>query len=244
MIRTLDATALNRIANDDSVRPFIGDGGPVDLTPLVSDPLNVALTTEDGDGGYILHKLAPGLYEAHSLALPSARGRPMVRLMREGFRYLFTATDALEVVTKVPATNEAADGLARIAGFREVFRRHGAWVDGSAISYRSLGYLDWALSDARCLREGREFHDVLHAATGHYNHPEDDAHDHMVGVTMLGVRAGNHIKAIGLYNRWAVFAGYAPVRIVSETPLVIDVIDAIVELRDSRLVVLTVRRDS
>lgn len=239
MIRTLDATALNRIANDDGVRPFIGDGGPVDLTPLVSDPANVALTTEDGDGGYILHKLAPGLYEAHSLALPPARGRPMVRLMREGFRYLFTATDALEVVTKVPATNMAAAALALRAGFREVFSREGAWVDGSAISYRSLGYLDWALRDAECLREGVALHQWFHDLLGpDGRHPEDAAHNAVAGACLLGVKAGTVSKSVALYNRWAMFAGYSQVRILSETPVIVDMDGVVAELRDVGLVAL------
>lgn len=243
MIRTLDATALNAIANDDTVRPFIGDGAPVDLTDLIADPQNVALTTDDGQGGYVLHKLAPGLYEAHSLALPAARGKPMLRLMRDGFRYLFTATDALEVVTKVPASNTAADGWATLAGFRETFSRDHAWHDGAVISYRTLSHLDWALRDPVCAKEGEALHQWFHDLLGpEGRHPDDPAHNAVAGACMLGVKAGNLHKAVGLYNRWAVFAGYSPVRIVSEAPVIVDMDGVVAELRGGEMVALTAAR--
>ena len=57
----------------------------IDLTPQISNPDNFAFLTDQGDGGYVLLKLQAGLYAAHTLALPAARGRPMLKLMRSVF---------------------------------------------------------------------------------------------------------------------------------------------------------------
>src|SRR5689334_2592611 len=102
MIRSLDPAPFNRIFNDPSVRPQMGHGLETrDLSGVVLDPANFCFLTPNRDGGYIVARLMVDqpLYVAHTLALPSARGRPMLRLMRDGFEHLFAATDAEEIVT-------------------------------------------------------------------------------------------------------------------------------------------------
>lgn len=246
MKRSLDAAAFNRICNDPAVRPWMGQGlEPLDLAPVVAEPANCCLLTERHDGAYLVQKLAAGLYVAHTLALPSARGRPMLRLMRQGFEFMFTATDAIEITTFCPDGNPQADRWAQIAGFRETFRREaffplmGQTVGGS---FRALGYLDWALAHGPNRAAGKAFHDRLHAASPQLAlHPDDAAHDAMVGATLKGCQAGNVRKAVELFNRWAAQAGYLGAAVLSEIPPVVDTGDAILGLDGGELQILHVK---
>jgi hypothetical protein len=236
VIRTLESEDLNRIANDPEVRPWLGGEGFIDLTEIAANPDNICLLTPNRDGAYVLHKLQSGMYEAHSLALETARGKPMLTLMRDGFRWMFTATDALEICTKCPDGNPAAARWADLAGFRETFRREGAF-DGRGVSYRTLHYPDWILKDRRNQKEGERFHEVLEALRPH-SHADDPAHDFWVGATVEGCRRGNISKAVAMYNRWAVFAGYMQSTILSVMPPVANIGDAVVHLMDEQVQVL------
>ena len=70
--QTVDADIVNGIANNPDVRPYIGGDGHLDLTPALENPLNVALWGEHG--GWFYAWSAPGVYEVHTLVLPSGRG--------------------------------------------------------------------------------------------------------------------------------------------------------------------------
>jgi hypothetical protein len=236
----LNPEPFNTLANNPCIRPWIGGTEPLDLTALVLDPENYCFLTDCHQGGYVVRKIHLGLYECHSLALESARGKPMLRLMRDGFRYLFCATPCIEVVTTCPDGNPAASRWADLAGFREAFRREGSFNMGGQMvgaSYRSLTYADWVFKDVRNRKDGEVFHEVLEAVRPH-SHPDDPAHDYYVGATVEGCRRGNIEKAVMWYNRWAAHAGYMQARIVSVTPPVLDIGDAIVHLVDDQPSVL------
>lgn len=238
MKRVWDAAAFNRIANDADVRPWLGGTGAMVLSAVVENPDNYCLMTDKQDGGYILTKLAAGLYSVHTLALPSARGRPMLRLMREGFRAMFTATDCLEVWTFLPDGADNAEAWARLAGFRPSHRREGFFRLGSDIvggEYRCLSFADWALRDDRNRQLGELFHSDLEAAGVHTDHAEDPVHDHWVGAALACAAEGQLHKGIGQYNRWALVTGYLPARIESLTPPIVNIGSAVVELNDGRV---------
>lgn len=248
MKRSFDPKPFNRIFNDPSVRPWMGRGvGPLDLTATVRNSNNICLLTDCGEGGYLLERAQPGLYLAHTLALPSARGRPMLELMRDGFAYLFLETDAVEVTTFVPDGNPAADRWSDIAGFRETFRREAFFPYGSdeeivGGSFRSLKYEDWVLRHKPNTEAGEQFHDLLHATSASLGtHPDDPVHDAFVGATILGVRAGNIQKAVALFNRWAVQAMYQPATVVSEHPVIVETGDAILGMVGGEMKVLEVK---
>lgn len=248
MKRSLNAKPFNLIAMEPSVRPWLGYGlEDIDLTPLVENPNNVCFLTENEDGGYILVKLRPGLYSAHTLALPSARGRAMLNCMRDGFATMFTATDAVEIVTMVPDGNEAGSRWADVAGFRETFRREAFFPlmdETVGASFRSLRYEDWVLKDPRHGKLGELFHERLDEARGEagaHTHPDDPVHDRWVGATLSSAIEGNLPKAIEFYNRWAAQSGYEQSRIISVNPPVVDIGDGIVQLVSGRLDVLKVR---
>ncbi len=246
MKRSLDPGPFNAIFNDPDVRPWMGYGTePKDLAGVVRNVENYCFLTPNHDGGYICANLQPGLYVAHTLALPSARGRPMLKLMREGFEYMFTATDAVEIVTTCPDGNEAGARWAEIAGFRETFRREGHFpMAGKLVgaSYRSLAYADWVLMHEPNRKRGQAFHEQLHGANPALAlHADDLVHDAFVGATILGCQQGNIAKSVSLFNRWAAQAGYMQTAILSERPPVVDTGDAILGLIGGELQILSVK---
>ncbi len=245
-MRSLNPDPFNRIFNDPCVRPWMGYGlEPKDLSPVVGNPANVCFLTPNQDGGYIVAHLTEQTYVAHTLALPSARGKPMLKLMKDGFAYMFAATCCEEIVTTCPDENPAGARWAEIAGFVETHRREGHFPMADSLvgaSYRSLLYRDWVLRHEPNRAAGQAFHEQLHAA-GHElaTHPEDPVHDAWVGATILGCRAGNVRKAIRLFNRWALQTGYFPSAIVSEIPPIVDTGDALIGLVGGEVRVLHIK---
>ena len=81
---------------------------------------------------------------------------------------------------------------------------------------------------------GAWFHQQLQAAKEASGsclpvHVDDPTHDHMVGATLLMLVHGNAPKGVRFYNAWARFAGYAPIALLRERPVIVDVQDAIIE---------------
>lgn len=208
MRRTMTPERINALANDPEIRPWVGGEGVLDLTALVE---NVAVVTlEFKHGAFMLVPISETVYELHTMFLPEGRGADFFVNATEMFRYLFTRTPALEIVTKVPDGNRGAAVASTKAGFRERFHRAGT-------SFRSLSIERWALGDEACFDAGERFHDKVHAAnleTGPLlpPHPFDEAHDHIVGAAFLIAYENNIEKGVDFYNQWAAFAAYPPVR--------------------------------
>lgn len=246
--RTMDAAFLNVVVNHPDVRPWVGGSGPLDVSSIIQDPNNVALVTETG--GFILTKQDQHRYELHTQFLPEGRGPAMLDAAREGLRYMFAATDCLEIVTKVAASNRPAALLARHVGFDPIFTRDAAWPEPggslSAVTYYCLTFDRWRARDLEIAGRGHWFHEQLEtakqaAASELPIHPDDEAHDRAVGAAVLMALAGNATKAVWTYNRWAALAGYVPISLLSKMPPVIDLVDAVVEIRDGEMEVLTCR---
>lgn len=235
--RTMDAGLLNRVSNHPDVRPWLGGEGAVDWTHVLHDPRNVALVTDEG--GWVFLALGDGRYEVHSQLAPGGRGDEGWRAVRDAVRFMFTATDCMDIVSKLPDGNLGAKGMARAMGFQEVFRREACWRDPSGemvgVAHVSLAFDRWRARDETLAVEGALFHDLLEAAKVEAGsalpvHPDDEAHDRAVGASLLMLKASNPRKAVRTYNAWASFAGYAPIILMSEHPVVVDVRDAIVSL--------------
>lgn len=244
--RTLDPAVFDRVANHPDVRPWLGGSGELSFAATLSDPANIALCCDAG--GWLLTRHESGVYEAHSLFLPGTADVPAMAMA--GFEYLFTATDCVEVVSKVPLANRPALGLANAVGLREKFRRPDAWPtpDGGAcdVSYRALTLEGWSQRAAGLEAHGEWFHGQLEAAKAAAGselptHPHDPAHERAVGASVLMFRAGNVRKAVWAYNRWARLAGYRTIELLSELPAVVDVRDAIIEVRGESMEVLSCR---
>lgn len=235
MRRTMDAAFLNEVANHPDVRPWLeGPPGPLDLTPLIEDSRNVVLLNEHG--GFVYHFQEPGLYEVHSLLLPAGRSGSSLAAM-QGLRWMFTATDCVEVSTRVPEANTAALGLTRAMGFSKSFERPGN-------TFWTLTLERWRGRDPELPAHGVRFHEMLEAAKAAAGsslptHDDDEAHDRAAGAALLMAEAGQVSKAVRLYNRWARFAGYQTIEMRNET--VIDVRDALLGVVGGRVEVLKCR---
>lgn len=217
-MRTLDAARLNMVANDPNVRPLLGGEGPIDLSPLVSDPANYALVGPDG--GFLYVRLGDGLYEVHT----THRGRPraVLREALESLEYMFVHTDCNTVWTKTP--HSAAQHLCDLTGFRQL---HG--------DLRALTLDEWALTSPATLRAGKEFHNALEIKS----HADDPLHDRIAGAAYL-MMANNPHKAVWFYNRMAQFlwGPNSTIRLISLSPLVVDIRDAVLEIGSGLKVLL------
>ena len=129
IVRESDATRINAVLNHDAVRPWVLMPGQeaLDLSAFVADPHNVVLMTEDGAVGIAFVWHEPGVYEAHTVALPDARGSRVLAAVRSMIAFMFTATDCMELLTRVPVNNRAADAPARAVGGTLDFERAAAW---------------------------------------------------------------------------------------------------------------------
>lgn len=245
--RTLNPGFLNYVINHPDVRPMLGGEGALDLTDYIADPANIALEAEYG--GWLLVRQEPGVYQLHTQFLKAGRGRAYFEAAREALRYVFGSTDAVELTTRVPLVNRGAHVAAKVAGFEERFVRKNAIVlDGapSDVSFQALTLEHWMATDETLPDLGRWFHDRLEAAKREAGsvletHPDDDAHDRAVGAAVLMMRAGNTVKAAWAYNRWASLAGYQTIEVLSLCPAVIDVRDAVIEVRQGEMEVLLCR---
>lgn len=247
MIRVLNPEPLIELASNPSTRPWLG--GTEDIAPIITAAVeNVAnYSFLAGDaGGYLYICKAQGLYEVHTIGTPDG-GRDFVRTMAKArtdtLRFMFLETDAHEIVTIVPKPNIAAMNWATHAGFRVDFLREKAFdLMGDMVDafYLSLPYGNWVLTDPANRREGERFHAFIHQYTPD-DHGDDEVHDSWVGATLDGAQRGNAVKCITLYNRWAVRAGYEPLRVLTMNPLCIDIGSAIVQITADGLDCLHVR---
>lgn len=250
LARTLNPALLNAAANHPDVYPYLGTAdksGPIDLSGVVANADNICLAGEHG--GFVLERVSADAFEIHSIFTPAGR-HGLSGVAREWMRYVFTRTSAERLLTKVPADNAAADALAKRCGFREVFVRPGVWpMQGGGladVSYREITFAEWRAQDETLAGHGEWFHDRLEKAKAQAGiveplHPHDEAHDRAVGAAVLMLRAGNVARAVEKYNEWALFAGYAPIAVVSHHPVVIVQPDAVIEVKESDMEVLQCR---
>lgn len=246
--RTMDAAFLNAIANSPEVRPSLGGQGPLDLGPVLANVNNVGMVNEHG--GFVGIKLDAGLYECHSIFTPEGRGAQVLEATREGLRYLFAATDCIEVQTKCPKSNPAALGLARAAGFSKLFERENAWTSEGAercgVDYFAITFAKWRERDTVVASKGIWFHTRLEELTAAIGktipvHEDDPAHNRAVGAAVLMLEAGNPVKGINLYNRWGAFTGYPAAKLISISPPIIDMNEAVVAVSNGDMEVLQCR---
>lgn len=245
--REFSADTINRVCNHPDVRQWLGGSGPLDLSPLVADLRNVLLM---GQGGGVLFQwLEPGLYEAHTQFVPEYRGKEAVQNVRDALRWMFTKTDAVEIVTKVPEPNKSALGLVRAIHGQKLFDRADAWPTENgplAVSFYGLSLMSWAGAAPDIAASGHWFHEKLETAKATTagalpSHGDDAAHDQYVGATVEMIAAGQVDKALAFYNRWARFSGYGPISAIALNPLVIDIGDALLAVRGADFDVLLCR---
>lgn len=239
--RTMNAALFNEVCNHPEVRPWLKYpvDGPIDVSPLLNNAGNYGLFAEGG--GFILIAGPAASYEVHSQFVPEGR-KHSFKAMRAGMDYMFTRTNALQLTTFLPDDNLAARGLGLKGGFRPWFERD---LMGPGVQAR-IDIDDWISGNEELEADGQLFHDVLEHAKLQAGselpvHPHDPVHERYVGAASRMFSRGQCQKAQALYNRWAVNAGYAPIALISETPPVVDVVDAIVTLEGGEIEVLQCR---
>lgn len=236
--RDFTSARINRVCNDPSVLPDIVSAGQesLDLSPVVADLRNIVLMCDEG--GIIAHWREPGVYEIHTQFTERYRGVSAVRTTREMVSWLFLHSPAMELQTKVPDCNQGAQGLVKAINGRFEFERQGAWQGASGpcgVAYYTLRWSDWLYSPwamGGLAARGEWFHSRLDDAKRAFlappdAHATDPSHDVNVGATIELIFAGAIDKALTLYARYARFAGYAEVRLISASPLIIDIQDAV-----------------
>jgi hypothetical protein len=235
---TEDAAAINRILNDPSVFPLVSipDQGPFDIAPLLADPRNVFLMAE---GGVIIaHQLELGFYEIHTNFIKKGRherreigaGPYIKNCCIEAYRWLFTHTDAIALLGRIPEHNRALRVFAPLIGWVLEFERKAVWPTHSGpvdMSFWSIRYDDWVRKSDGLIESGQRFHERLeqeYERLGFVDnpHPQEDCHDRRVGALVEMILGGQPEKAVALYNLWARFAGYGLIRIEHLASLLFD----------------------
>jgi hypothetical protein len=240
LARTFDPGDVNPILNHPQVLPLITIPGieTIDIAPLITDPRNVFLMAKGGCIGFCIQE--PGLYEVHTNFLPEHRGRNAIRASLAAYRWMFTHTDCMGLQTRVPAFNKVAAWFCTFVGATREFERKAVWPtkDGLVdMSFWSLRYEDWVRKTPALNASGHAFHVRLEAERIRHGvqnplHADEDCHDRYVGACVEMIYGGQPEKAVVLYNRWAAFAGYGPIRLVARSPLVIDIADALLQAGD------------
>jgi hypothetical protein len=230
--RTFDAAWFNGICNLPEVRPGLGGEGPIDVSPLLTNPANYALRASHG--GFILVGHGAGFYSVHTQFAAEGRGAHAIKAMRAGFDFMFTRTDCMRIYSHCPDSNPAALAFAQAGGARPWFRKENDALLGPG-QVVSWDIFDWAVSEPALEAEGNAFHEMLEDAKADAGsdlpqHADDPWHDRCVGAVARMCKRGQARKGVGLYNLWAGAAGYAPIQLLSEAPPLVDVGDGIVGL--------------
>lgn len=231
--RSFDHEALDAILNHPEVFQWVAkpEHNTLCSKEIVENGSNYLLLNEDKSGALLFVFQEPCVYEVHTQFLPGARGSAAFKFTCEALDWMFLRTDVMEILTVVPEGNKAADSLARIVGGQLDFSREAAWTmhNGDVVNsnYYGLRYADWIRRAGHLESVGAAFHDKLEGMVPQAAHDDDSAHDRHVGAAFEMIRYGQAAKAVLLYNRWARFAGYATISIVSANPLIIDIQSAL-----------------
>lgn len=234
--RQTDAKRLNEIANHPSVYPWVHGSivGELDLSDVVSRPGNIVLLGEHG--GIVFHAMQLGLFEAHTLVLPEGRGAWTERAVWDCLHWMFTRSNAVEILTRIPKGNYAARALVKQIKGEFAWRAERGWVMDHEIipaDIFSMTLQHWLTVAPGLEKAGEWFHGRLEEEferLGHTEpqHEDDATHDRYVGATVEMIRGGQIDKAIITYNRWAAVSGYNPVSVVSTSPLTLNIGNALV----------------
>lgn len=223
--RHFDAEALNRTVNDPSVYPWVRGGatGRLDLGVVATNPANLLLVGEHGS--MLFTPMAPGLWELHTQVVRAGRGAWAVGLATACLEWLFTRTDAVEVLTRVPKGNVAALAGARILGMQHAWTAERGWVLRDVpvpAGIWSLPVQAWLAGPfAEALdSDAQRFVDVASAGSD-----RDTLADAIrpLGFLLACVRGRQVAKGCVMLNRWAAIAGFAPAFVADAEPLVLNV---------------------
>lgn len=249
--RSFDAAEINAILNDPYVFKHVAIAGQekLDVSQLIENP-NVYLLMAEG-GSMIFTPLEPCVYEIHTAFLKSAlrsahenghTGPYIQNACLAAYRWMFTQTDCVVILTKIPHHNRAALVFAPTLGWQIEYTRKNAFATHAGdlvdVTYCALRYDDWLRKTPALEIAGREFHKRLadeFARFGYVEpqHPDEDCHDRRVGACIEMMLGGQPEKAVILYNSWARFADYGEINLVSRNPLLINIGNALLQVSEN-----------
>lgn len=162
--RDIEGDTLNRIINHPEVRPWVmSEHQNLDFRILARDPRIFLLVGDPPIGSIVFGQVVTGVYEAHAAVLPQGRGEWMTELSEAAMRYMFMATDCIEILTRVLQGHVAAAALARRLGFVERWGCPEFPFRGRMVPYTVWGItmMDWFPDD----EEGRKraYSEMYHA---------------------------------------------------------------------------------
>lgn len=235
--RHRDARRLNQIVNDPAVYPMVNGAheGPIDLSGIVERDDVLLLVGEQG--ALVFTALSLGLWDCHSQCLPEGRGSWMLEFTQLALQWLFTRTDALELLTRCPEGNVAASALARRVGMRPDFPLPRGWVrDGKEIpaTAYSMTVQDWIRTAPELEERGawvraRLAHEMKRDRSRELDDPGYERH---LGAAFEMIFGGQAEKGCVFFDRFAFLAGHDLLRVVEHDPLTIDVGGALLVINE------------
>lgn len=225
--RSFDIEHINEILNHPSVRPDVADESEsvLDLTVAVSDKRNILLMGDHG--GCMFLYMMDCMYEVHTQILPAGRGEWAKAFAKACVEWMYTKSDALEILTRVPHGHIGAKTLALQTGFRFEFTRadccrfRGVSVPVDILSCRLQ---DWITTAPFMEDLGERFHDQLHKEAERLGitapaHENDPNHNQYVGACLKMIFGGQIYKGVVFYNRWAIASRHETIELVSTDPV-------------------------
>lgn len=231
-----DRQRIEEICNDPLIRVWTACDGapPCDAEKYLVPP---SYTLMDERGCFLGLNIGPGSYVFHTNLLPTCRGFDSApKAAAEALRVAFLQTDTQELLTMVPGNMPHVKMMARLMGFKHQFDRQALWPANGVkhdMGFYRLSLDEWILSGA-CQATGEAFHERLHHELNLPGHAQNKAHDAYVGAVAEMILVGNVSKAVETYNRWARFAMYKTIRVISESPLLIDIQQCVLKVEGAQ----------
>ena len=231
-----DKALIESICNAPEIRMWTAfENAPAcDADKYLASPSMVAV--EEGVGCFLAKFIGYQKYVIHTNLYPSLSGKDKLRATKEALEMAFIRTGCVELQTMVPKNNMHANWFTNSVGFRKLFTRRKVWPQGGFMhdmDFYSMTIDDW-IGHGECIDEGQAFHRFLERR-GHLSHDDDILHDAYVGATIKMMENGLIKKGEAIYNTWARFAGYEPMMVVSETPLIVDIRECVIRLENGEL---------
>lgn len=234
--RYFTAGRMNRILNHEAVRPWLANSGDpiLDISADVADHRNILLMGRYG--GTFYRPIQEGVYEVHTAVLPDGRGEWAGRMTAASLHLMFTASDAYEVVTRVPKGHIAALAAAKAVGMKHEFTARNAVRFRDRITdlhVLGIRVQDWVASAPELVERGEWLHrrmaeEAVRLGIEAQPHDDDDeSHNRYAGAAIAMVFGGQPRKAVLTYNRWVSLVRHVRngvlqhVQLVSTDPTVI-----------------------
>lgn len=232
------ADFANAVLNHPAVRPDVADvaDGAIDLTRALDERKCLVLGGQHGI--FVVTCIAAGIWEVHTAILPEGRGAWAREFAQKGASYMFHATDAAEILTRVPQGHDGAERLTKYMGFRYQFTSPPECLfRGEKVPCHiwSLSIQDWSLSAPGAEERGARFHEWLNRSLSGQPHFPDRDHNRIVGIAIEMIAAGQVMKGIVFYNRWAISVRHSPISLVGEAPVQVRFDAGILTMRDGRI---------